>query len=407
MSEKRIDSGNNAAALAVQLAAAEVIAAYPITPQTPLTEKLSELIAAGKMDAEYVAVESEHSAMGVCIGAASAGVRAFTATSSNGLLYMSEQLHWAAGARLPLVMCVVNRGIGAPWSVWNDHQDAMSQRDTGWIQLFAKDHQEIVDICLKAFRLAELVHIPVMVNYDGYYLSHTYMPFELPAAEGVRDFLPAYSYKHALDPEHPESLNTVTLPDARFDVNGVKQGGYMDIRHNLHLEMRQALTVLEEIDADYQQRFGRGGAPILDPYRCDDAEFVVVAMGSLANQFRDVIERLRAEDDLKVGVLALQVYRPFPTTQIALALQSAKAVMVFEKGLSYGNQGALYADLKSALYPYPQRPRLQNFILGLGGRDIPTLDLYQTLKAACLQDETADAGTPEEIDSPQWMGLQL
>ncbi|WP_020677755.1 transketolase C-terminal domain-containing protein [Geopsychrobacter electrodiphilus] len=403
MSKQRIDSGNNAAALAVQLAAAEVIAAYPITPQTPLTEKLSELIAAGKMDAEYVAVESEHSAMGVCIGAASAGVRAFTATSSNGLLYMSEQLHWAAGARLPLVMCVVNRGIGAPWSVWNDHQDAMSQRDTGWIQLFAKDHQEIVDICLKAFRLAELVHIPVMVNYDGYYLSHTYMPFELPEAQAVQDFLPAYAYKHALDPEHPESLNTVTLPDARNDIHGVKQGGYMDIRHNLHQEMRDALTVLEEIDADYQKRFGRGGAPILDPFLCEDADFIVVAMGSLANQFREVVERLRAEG-IKVGVLAVQVYRPFPTGHLAIALQSAKRVMVYEKGLSYGNQGALYSDLKSALYPYPNRPQLSNVIVGLGGRDIPTSDLYQTLKAACLQQ---DAATPEQIDTPQWMGLQL
>jgi pyruvate ferredoxin oxidoreductase alpha subunit len=404
MSNKLIDSGNNAAAMAVQLAGAEVIAAYPITPQTPLTEKLSELIAAGKMDAEYVAVESEHSALGVCIGAASAGVRAFTATSSNGLLYMSEQLHWAAGARLPLVMCVVNRGIGAPWSVWNDHQDAISQRDTGWIQVFAKDHQEIVDTTLKAFRLAELVHIPVMVNYDGYYLSHTYMPFEVPEADAVREFLPPYVYQHTLDPQHPESLNTVTLPDARQDIHGVLQGGYMDIRHNLHQEMRLAMEVWEEIDADFRQRFGRGGAPILDPYRCDDAEYIVVAMGTIANQFHDVVERLRQEDGLKVGVLALQMYRPFPTARIAAALQSAKGVMVYEKGLSYGNQGALYADLKSALYPYPQRPQLHNFILGLGGREICTEDLYQTLKTACLREELT---APEQTDPPQWIGLQL
>lgn len=404
MSEKLIDSGNNAAAMAVQLAGAEVIAAYPITPQTPLTEKLSELIAAGKMDAEYVAVESEHSALAVCIGAASAGVRPFTATSSNGLLYMSEQLHWAAGSRLPMVMCVVNRGIGAPWSVWNDHQDAMSQRDAGWIQIFAKDHQEIVDMTLKAFRLAELVHIPVMVNYDGYYLSHTYMPFELPDAQAVKEFLPAYDYAHTLDPENPESLNTVTLPDARNDINGVKRPGYMDIRHNLHQEMRLAMDVWQEIDTDFQQRFGRGGTPILDPYRCEDADFVVVAMGTIANQFHDVIDRLRQEDGLKVGVLALQMYRPFPTAIIAEALQSAKAVMVYEKGLSYGNQGALYADLKSALYPYPSRPQLHNFIVGLGGRDIPTEDLYQTLKTACQQGELDAA---EQTDTPQWIGLQL
>jgi pyruvate ferredoxin oxidoreductase alpha subunit len=404
MSEKRIESGNSAAAMAVQLAAAEVIAAYPITPQTPLTEKLSELIAAGEMDAEYVAVESEHSALAVCIGAASAGVRPFTATSSNGLLYMSEQLHWAAGGRLPMVMCVVNRGVGAPWSVWNDHQDAISQRDTGWIQIFAKDHQEIVDMTLKAFRLAELVHIPVMVNYDGYYLSHTYMPFELPDADAVRAFLPDYDYKHALTPEKPESLNTVTLPDARADINGVKQGGYMEIRKNLHDEMRLAMEVWEEIDADYQRRFGRGGAPILDPYRCDDADFVVVAMGTVANQFHDVVDRLREDDSLKVGVLALQMYRPFPTSIIAEVLQSAKVVVVCEKGLSYGNQGALFADLKSALYPYPSRPQLHNFIVGLGGREIRTDELYSEMKSVCQQESQA---TPEQNDTPQWIGMQL
>lgn len=404
MSKTIIESGNVAAAMAVQLARAEVIAAYPITPQTPVTEKLSELITAGKMDAEYVAVESEHSALAVCIGAASSGVRTFTATSSNGLLYMSEQLHWAAGARLPLVMCVVNRGVGAPWSVWNDHQDAISQRDTGWIQVFAKDHQEIVDMTLKAFRLAELAHIPVMVNYDGYYLSHTYMPFEPPDAKLVDAFLPAFEYKHALNPERPESLNTVTLPDARLDINGVKQGGYMDIRHNLHEEMGLACTVWEEIDQEFQAVFGRGGAPVIDPYCCDDADFVIVALGSMANQFRVVVDRLRQEDGLKVGIMAVQMYRPFPNRLISEALQSAKQVLVFEKGLSYGNQGALYADIKSALYPYPSRPRLHNFIVGLGGREIPTETLYQTTKEACAQDELIP---PTETDTPQWIGLQL
>ena len=404
MSNSIIESGNVAAALAVQLARAEVIAAYPITPQTPVTEKLSELIAAGKMDAEYVAVESEHSAMAVCIGAASSGVRAFTATSSNGLLYMSEQLHWAAGARLPIVMCVVNRAIGAPWSVWNDHQDAISQRDTGWIQIFAKDHQEIIDMTLKAFRLAELVHIPVMVNYDGYYLSHTYMPFEPPDAERVDAFLPAYVYKHALTPERPESLNTVTLPDARLDVDGIKRGGYMDIRHNLHEEMGKSIEVWEEIDQEFQALFGRGGHPVIDPYRCDDADVVIVAMGSMANQFRVVVDRLRQDDGLKVGILSLQMYRPFPSAIIAEALQSARHVMVYEKGLSYGNQGALYGDIKSALYPFPARPRLHNFIVGLGGRAIPTESLYQTMKTACEQDlQTPSA----QADAPQWIGLQL
>jgi len=175
-----IETGNVAAALGVKLAGVQVVAAYPITPQTPLTEKLSELIEAGEMNAGYVPVESEHSALGVCIAASSAGARAFTATSANGLLYMHEQMHWAAGARLPIVMCVANRAVGAPWNIWNDHQDSISQRDTGWIQIYCCDHQQIVDDTLKAFRVAEATSIPVMVCYDGYILSHNYMPFAVP-----------------------------------------------------------------------------------------------------------------------------------------------------------------------------------------------------------------------------------
>jgi pyruvate/2-oxoacid:ferredoxin oxidoreductase alpha subunit len=404
MSETLIESGNIAAALAVQLAGVEVIAAYPITPQTPVTEKLSELVMSGTMDAEYVAVESEHSALAVCIGAASAGARSFTATSSNGLLYMSEQLHWAAGARLPLVMCVVNRGVGAPWTVWNDHQDAISQRDTGWIQLFAKDHQEIVDMTLKAFRLAEQVHVPVMVNYDGYYLSHTYMPFELPDADVVAAFLPDYDYQHTLDPARPESLNTVTLTEARRDIHDVLRGSYMDIRHNLHQEMRLAMAAWEEIDADYRQHFGRGGVPLIDTYCCDDAEVIAIAMGTLANQFRDVVDRLRQQDGIRAGMLAVQMYRPFPGAQIAAALQAATSVVVYEKGLSYGNQGALFGDIKAALYPYSARPRLHNFITGLGGREIRTEDLYQSLRTTCTEGLKLE---PMQADNPTWIGLQL
>ena len=180
-----IENGNVAAALGVKLAGAQVIAAYPITPQTPLTEKLSEFIEAGEMKAQYVPVESEHSALAACIAASSTGARAFTATSANGLLYMHEQIHWAAGARLPIVMCVVNRAVGAPWNIWNDHQDSISQRDTGWIQMYASDHQQIIDGVLKAFAIAEATSIPVMLCYDGYLLSHTYMPFEVPEEEKV------------------------------------------------------------------------------------------------------------------------------------------------------------------------------------------------------------------------------
>jgi pyruvate/2-oxoacid:ferredoxin oxidoreductase alpha subunit len=394
-----IESGNVAAAYGVKLARAQVIAAYPITPQTPLTEKLSELVDAGEMKAQYIPVESEHSALSVCIAASSAGSRAFTATSANGLLYMNEQLHWAAGARLPIVMCVVNRGIGAPWTVWNDHQDAISQRDTGWMQLYACDHQQIIDTVIQAYSLAETVSIPVMVCYDGYILSHTYMPFDIPDAKTVDAFLPPFNPAYSLDPSNPANLNTVTLPDIRPDVRGNMAPAYMEIRHNLHMDMREAVDVTADIDKKFKKTFKRGGTPYLEPYRCEDADFVAICLGSLSYQLRDVVDLLR-EEGIPVGVMGLRLYRPFPDQAIAEALSSRKAVIVFEKALSYGNQGALYADIKSALYPCKNRPLVHNYILGLGGREIKTAQLLETLRKSCKK--------PKEIgDTPVWIGLKM
>jgi pyruvate/2-oxoacid:ferredoxin oxidoreductase alpha subunit len=397
MPTKMIEAGNVAAAMGVKLAGVQVVAAYPITPQTPLTEKLSELIEAGELAAEYIAVESEHSALAVCIGAASAGSRAFTATSANGLLYMSEQVHWAAGARLPLVMCVVNRGVGAPWTIWNDHQDSISQRDAGWIQLYVNDHQEIIDTVIKAFRLAETVSIPVMVCYDGYYLSHTYMPFEVPDADKVKQFMPDYHFKYALDPAKPESLNTVTMPFARLDRDGVMQPGYMDIRYNLHQELAKAIPALTEIDRAYQVLLGRGGDPLMTPYRCDGADFVVVSMGSLSNRIKDVIDLLN-DEGIRVGSLALHLYRPFPQAELVAMFKERKAVAVFEKALSYGYQGPLCADIKSALYPQRQRPFIHNYILGLGGREILNADLADAIRRSCRDYDRIG-------DDLQWIGL--
>ncbi len=394
---KKIESGNVAAALGVKLARAQVVAAYPITPQTPLTEKLSELIETDELKAEYITVESEHSALAVCIGAASAGARAFTATSANGLLYMSEQVHWAAGARLPLVMCVVNRGVGAPWTVWNDHQDSISQRDAGWIQIYVNDHQEIIDTVIKAFRLAEAVSIPVMVCYDGYYLSHTYMPFDVPDEKKVDIFLPDYQYKHTLNPENPENLNTVTMPFSRPDRDGVTQPGYMDIRHNLHVELGHAIPAFEQIDAEFQAAFGRGGTPIMSDYRCEGADFIVVSMGSLANRIKDIVDDLN-DEGVKVGVLSLHLYRPFPKEQIIAALKGVKGAIVIEKALSYGNQGALFGDIKSVLYPCKERPFVHSYIIGLGGREIKQADLYDSIKMSCTASETFE-------DDSRWVGL--
>jgi len=342
-------------------------------------------------------VESEHSALAVCIGATSTGARAFTATSANGLLYMSEQVHWTAGARLPMVMCVVNRGVGAPWSVWNDHQDSISQRDAGWIQVYAKDHQEIIDTVIKAYRLTEEVCIPVMVCYDGYYLSHTYMPFEVPEQEQVDAFLPSYEYRHQLGPENPTSLNTVTLPGRRPDLDGNFVPGYMEIRRCLHMELREAIEVYTRIDSEFKSIFGRGGNPIAERYLCDDAEYVAVALGSMSNQIKDAVDELR-EEGIRAGLLALALYRPFPSEFIASELSGRKGVVVFEKALSPGNTGAVFGDIRATLYDCSSRPFLRNYILGLGGRTYKTSDFTGAMR------ESVELGS-EPCNEPNWIGL--
>jgi pyruvate/2-oxoacid:ferredoxin oxidoreductase alpha subunit len=396
-----IENGNVAAALGVKLCRANVIAAYPITPQTPVTERLSEYVEAGEMKAEYIHVESEHSAMAVCIAASSTGARVFTATSSNGLLYMHEQVQWAAGARLPIVMCVVNRAVSAPWNVWNDQQDSISQRDTGWMQMYCADHQQIIDSVIKAYWLAEKVSIPIMVCYDGYILSHTYMPFDVPDQEQVDAFLPPFRPDYALNPGEPANLNTVTLPDVRMDVHGELAHGYMEIRYLLHEDLRKTLAVAAEAEKRFAEIFGRGGDPYIEPYRCDDADYVAVGLGSLTYQLRVSVDTLRKEG-IKVGVMGVRFYRPFPDAAIANSLKGKKGVIVFEKALSYGYEGALAADLKSALYEHlagtGSLPAVQNFIAGIGGRDIRTEDLTQNLRAATQSRVSKE---------PTWIGLKL
>jgi pyruvate/2-oxoacid:ferredoxin oxidoreductase alpha subunit len=398
-----IESGNAAAALGVKLAKVQVIAAYPITPQTPLTEKLSELIEGGEMNAQYIPVESEHSALAVCIAASSTGARTFTATSANGLLYMHEQIHWAAGARLPIVMCVANRGVGAPWTVWNDHQDSMSQRDTGWIQLYVCDHQQIIDSVIKAFRLAEEVSIPVMVCYDGYLLSHTHMPFEIPDQDRVDIFLPPYRPLYSLKPESPANLNTVTLPDVRADGHGGIFPGYMEIRYSLQEDMRRAIHAAAQVDKNFKEVFGRGGNPYLESYRCEDASFIAVSLGSLAYHLRDVVDTLR-EEGIKVGGMGIQLYRPFPDEAIVKVLKDVQGVIVFEKAVSYGYQGPLCADIKSVLYEHgfvhANKPFVHNYILGLGGREIKTGDLLEALRTSCKR-------SVEKFQATKWIGLKI
>ncbi|MEA2101722.1 MAG: pyruvate ferredoxin oxidoreductase [Thermodesulfobacteriota bacterium] len=398
----RIESGNTAAAMGVRLSRAQVIAAYPITPQTPLTEKLAEYIEAGDMQAEYIPVESEHSAMAVCIAAASAGARAFTATSANGLLYMHEQIHWAAGARLPVVMCVVNRGVGAPWTVWNDHQDSMSQRDTGWIQIYVNDHQQIIDTVIKAFCLAEETSIPVMVCYDGYLLSHTYMPFDMPDQDKADRFLKPFEPEYALDPKMPANLNTVTLPETRMNIHGIESPGYMEFRARLQEDFMGAIDSVARIETQFSRIFGRFCDPYVEKYRMEDADTVAVSIGSLSYQFRDVVDALRAGGS-KVGCMGVRLYRPFPSRAVAEALGAARKVAVFEKALSYGYQGPLHTDILGALYASKDRPAVYGHILGLGGRKIRTPDLVDAMKKVLAK----PVGSQVRDEPMEWIGLKL
>jgi len=386
-----IMDGNQAAAIAARLSRVQVVAAYPITPQTPLTEQLSQFVESGELKAEYVAVESEHSALAVCTSASIVGARAFTATSAHGLAYMHEMLHWAAGARLPIVLACVNRAIGAPWNVLNDQQDSIAQRDTGWIQIYCRNNQEILDTVIQAFRIAEQVYVPVMVCYDGYILSHTEMPVDIPDQADVDKYLPPYKPHTTLDPANPKNYNLVTLADPRVGVEGKLCHGYMELRYLLQEALQKSRETILEAGTEFNKIFGRDYANMFWEDRCEDAEITIVAMGSLAMEAIVAADMLR-EEGIKVGVLGLRVFRPFPKTDVVRALRKSKLIVVFDKNISYGSEGATCSEIKSALYGTYINASIRNFIVGLGGRDIKARELAQVLaiEVEPLEDNTSE-----------------
>ena len=299
--------GNRAAAHGAKLSRVQVIAAYPITPQTPLTEALSEFVEGGSLKAEYVAVESEHSALTVCTSASMVGARTFTATSAHGLAYMHEMLHWTAGARLPVVLACVNRAMGAPWNILSDQQDSISQRDTGWIQIYARNNQEILDSVIQAYKIAEAVYVPVMVCYDGFVLSHAEMPVGVPSQEDVDRFLPSYKPHTILDPTNPKNYNLVTLANPRVNAEGVLCHGYMELRYLLQEALQNSREIINKVGQEFGELFGRSYANMFWEDRLDDADIVIVAMGSLAMEAIVAADMLR-EEGHKVGVLGLRVF---------------------------------------------------------------------------------------------------
>ncbi len=397
MAEVQIMTGNQAAALGAKLSQVQVVAAYPITPQTSVTEILSQFIEGGELKAEYIRVESEHSALTVCISASTVGARVFTSTSSQGLLYMHEQIHWAAGSRLPIVMCCVNRGVGAPWTIFNDQQDSIAQRDTGWIQVYCRDNQEIIDSIIQGYRIAESVYVPVMICYDGFVLSHTMMPVEIPDAELVSDFLPPYKPHTILSPETPMNINPVLFPWRRANAEGVLCDGYMEMRNKLQKALDGARDVIVSTGSAFAETFGRDHGGMLWQYKTDDAEVVLTGMGSVANEATAAADMLR-KDGIRAGVVGIRVFRPFPKEEVRKAFRKTKAIIIFEKGISYGYEGALCSELKAAFYGTDIRLPIHNYIVGLGGRDVKARELAEAVR---LSRDAIVSGDNEP--RPKWL----
>ena len=402
MSDATVMTGNEAAASAAKLARVQVIAAYPITPQSPVVEQLSAWVESGELPAEFVTVESEHSALTVCIAASTVGARVFTATSANGLAYMTEQVWWAAGARLPIVMCIANRAMAAPWNVLNDQQDSMSVRDAGWVQLYCRDNQEILDTTVQAYRIAEQLHVPVMVCYDGFLLSHTVMPVEVPTAETVDAFLPPYTNPlTVVDPSDPRNIGPVTIADPRADRDGVVRGGYMEIRAQHHAALLGALDVIPAAGAEWAELTGRDWGGLTWEYLLGDAEVVLVAAGSLATQATVAAEELRAAG-VKAGVLGIRAYRPFPVAALRGKLAGRKLVLAFDKALSYGYEGPICSDLRGSMLGLTGAPVVWGAVCGLGGRDVSPGHLVAAVQRASA--DLADGVTERATD---WINLHI
>ena len=366
--------GSRAVAEAVAMCRPEVICAYPITPQTHIVEALSAMVKKGELNAEFLNVESEFAALSVAIGASATGARAYTATASQGLLYMSEAVYNAAGLGLPIVMTVANRAIGAPINIWNDHSDAMSQRDAGWLQLYAETNQEALDLHIQAFKIAELLSVPVMVCMDGFLLTHASERADIPDPGQVDGFLPGYDPRQVLDPTEPVSIGAMVGPEA-----------FTEVRYLAYERMQRALRVIPAVAAEFDAEFGRTSGGLVRPYRTDDAETVVVGLGSVLGTVKDAVDELRA-DGMRIGVLGITTYRPFPVDAVAQALSPGnRHLVVLERALAPGTGGIVTADLRMALAGRHD-PEISTVVAGLGGRAITAKSLRALLTTAAAGD---------------------
>jgi len=366
--------GSHAMAEAIALCRPEVICAYPITPQTHIVEGLGELVKKGILvNCEYINVESEFAALSVAIGASAAGARAYTATASQCLLFMAEAVYNASGLGLPIVMTLGNRAIGAPINIWNDHSDAMSMRDSGWLQLFAETNQEAVDLHIQAFRIAEELSMPVMVCVDGFILTHAMERIDIPDQADVDAYLPSYDPVQVLDPASPMSIGAMVGPDA-----------FTEVRFLAHYKQNQALGLIPEFAREFAVRFGRESGGLLRAYKAEDADLLVVAMGSVCGTIKDTIDEMR-DDGIRIGLVTIVSFRPFPVDALRRALAGARDIVVVEKSVAVGMGGQLADNVGAAIRNLPRAPRLHSTVAGLGGRPITRSSLHHLFRQAAVQ----------------------
>ncbi len=380
---KKVIMGNHALSYGAMLCRTQVIAAYPITPQTQVVELLSEMCADGTLNAKFIKVESEHSAMAACIGASIAGARTFTATSSQGLALMHEMLHWASGGRLPVVMGNINRSMAPGWSIWTDQNDSLSERDTGWLQFYCASNQEVLDTTIQAYKVSEALHIPSMVVLDAFALSHTYEVVDVPEAAAVDAYLPPFKPYARLTPDDPHAFGGLTGPEH-----------YFELRYKLQKDMEKVPALLEETGREFEKAFGRRLSAV-DAYRCEDAEIILVTSGTAGYTARVAVEEMRTEG-LKIGNLRLRMFRPFPFDDCRRILSRASKVAVLDRNISYGHHGIFAQELKSALYGMDVP--VFGFIAGLGGRDIAP-DAFRE-----IVDITRRTAKPQE--EINWIGVK-
>ncbi len=364
-------TGNYAVAYAAKYARVDVVAAYPITPQTSIVEKLAEFIESGELDAIMIRVESEHSALAATFGAALAGARAFTATSSQGLLYMHEYVHWVSRARIPVVMAIVTRALAPPWNIWPDHIDFYDQRDAGWIMGFGMDNQEVFDLTLQAFKISEdpRVYLPVMIGLEGFILGHTTMPVELPDQKIVDEWLGPRRQPYVVDGSEPLAVGNLAWPEDTEEM-------FMDIQK----AMIEAKRVIREVDEEYGKLFGRRYGGLIQCIHCEDAKYLAVSMGAWSGDLIEAIEELRREG-YPVGVMRYRFIRPFPEEETAKWFKGVKAAIIFDRGISFGSMGQLYLDIAAHLVKNMRKqPFLKNVVAGIGGVNIEWRDFYNIVK---------------------------